>query len=190
MPLYDYRCDECHHEEEVFLHSSNQPPPACPNCGSLHRTKIVKWNEFRPGLQTGTSFFAGAGTLLDQCGGDDREAERIVRAARRKGYNPSPNDLYLPTLAQEPGDPRFFISREGGRDQLKRACDAAGVRCRGLIDYDPPKLNDKEPQKPTKLAERTIRRYMRAAVKQDPTLASKKRELREQIIQRHALHKE
>lgn len=189
MPLYDYRCDECGKEEEVFLHSSEQTPDSCLNCGSLRRTRIVKWNQFRPGLQTGTSLFAGVGTLLDQCGGDDREASRIARAAKRQGYSPSPNDLYLPTLAQRPGDPRAFVSREGGRDQVKQVCEQMGIRCTGMVEYEPPQ---REPpsQKPVKLAERTIRRYMKQEIQKDPALASKKRELRERIVQQHALHKE
>jgi len=34
MPLYDYFCDDCKHEEEVFQHMVDDPDTICPECGS------------------------------------------------------------------------------------------------------------------------------------------------------------
>jgi hypothetical protein len=178
----DFRCHECGHVWEEFLGESD-PAGACPACGCRKSMRLFP----APHLQTDTTFFRGAGTLLDQCGGDDREAERIARAAIRQGYKPSPNDLYLPTLAQRPGDPGAFIQREGGRGQIRRFCEETGISCQGMVEVQAPQ---RELPKPKKLHERTIRRYMRKALEKDPSLAAKKSELRQQIIQTHARKKE
>ena len=34
MPLYDYRCSDCHQETEVLQSVSAPAPKACPHCGS------------------------------------------------------------------------------------------------------------------------------------------------------------
>jgi putative FmdB family regulatory protein len=39
MPIYDYRCKQCHHDFELLVKSSTIP--ACPACGSLEIDKQV-----------------------------------------------------------------------------------------------------------------------------------------------------
>ncbi|MFH0981359.1 MAG: zinc ribbon domain-containing protein [Planctomycetota bacterium] len=35
MPIYEYRCDRCHHEFEELVRSMSEPTqPACPACGA------------------------------------------------------------------------------------------------------------------------------------------------------------
>jgi putative FmdB family regulatory protein len=39
MPIYEYRCEECDADFELFVRSlSQQADPSCPRCGS-HRVK-------------------------------------------------------------------------------------------------------------------------------------------------------
>jgi len=39
MPIYEYRCEECDADFELFIRSLSQPAdPTCPKCGS-HKVK-------------------------------------------------------------------------------------------------------------------------------------------------------
>ena len=55
-----------------------------------------------PAIRTDAQFLANHGTLDKQFEGDDtRQLEAITDELRKKlGYNPSPNDTYIPSLAQ------------------------------------------------------------------------------------------
>lgn len=66
-----------------------------------------------PGAKTDTSFLSSFGTLLDQCDGDERYCQHLVNEARKQGYEPGANDVYMPTIAQRMGDPRAFIRSKG-----------------------------------------------------------------------------
>ena len=39
MPLYDFRCRNCHHEFEALVRPQDAQPPTCPSCrgGDLER---------------------------------------------------------------------------------------------------------------------------------------------------------
>ena len=40
MPIYEYRCPECGHEEEVILHFSEATAQVCANCGKPTERRI------------------------------------------------------------------------------------------------------------------------------------------------------
>ncbi len=39
MPIYDYRCNDCHKTFDLLVRASTIP--ACPECGSLQLEKLV-----------------------------------------------------------------------------------------------------------------------------------------------------
>src|SRR2546421_12930199 len=42
MPIYEYRCEDCHKQTSVFLRSiSNPPPTACRFCHGQRLTRLI-----------------------------------------------------------------------------------------------------------------------------------------------------
>jgi putative FmdB family regulatory protein len=41
MPTYDYRCDSCGHELEVFQSMTSSPKRKCPECGTLKLKRVI-----------------------------------------------------------------------------------------------------------------------------------------------------
>jgi hypothetical protein len=66
-----------------------------------------------PSAETESTFLSNFGKLLDQFDGDEHYTDAVVAAARKQGYNPSPNDVYQPALASQMGDPQAFIKSRG-----------------------------------------------------------------------------
>lgn len=74
-----------------------------------------------PGIETDSTYFARNTGRFDQLANRDREYR--IEQAKKHGYTPSDGDRYEPTLARFPGDPKAFISRTGGRAQMKKATE-------------------------------------------------------------------
>ena len=41
MPTYDYKCDACDHQWEVFHSMSAKPKRKCPDCGKLKAKRMI-----------------------------------------------------------------------------------------------------------------------------------------------------
>ena len=41
MPTYDYKCDNCNHELEVFQSITASPKKKCPECGKLKLKRLL-----------------------------------------------------------------------------------------------------------------------------------------------------
>ncbi len=41
MPTYDYRCEHCSHELELFQKISEAPKKKCPKCGRLKLRRVI-----------------------------------------------------------------------------------------------------------------------------------------------------
>lgn len=41
MPTYDYRCDACGHEFELFQSITAQPQKKCPKCGKMKARRLI-----------------------------------------------------------------------------------------------------------------------------------------------------
>lgn len=41
MPTYDYKCNACDHEFELFQHITENPVKKCPSCGKLKVQRII-----------------------------------------------------------------------------------------------------------------------------------------------------
>ena len=47
MPIYEYQCQECHHEMEALLKMSDDPLTDCPSCGKPGLRKKISAAAFR-----------------------------------------------------------------------------------------------------------------------------------------------
>ena len=41
MPTYDYQCESCGHELEIFQSMSDKPKRKCPECGQLKLKRLI-----------------------------------------------------------------------------------------------------------------------------------------------------
>jgi putative FmdB family regulatory protein len=41
MPTYDYRCEGCGHELEIFQSITESPKRKCPECGTLRLKRVI-----------------------------------------------------------------------------------------------------------------------------------------------------
>ena|ERR1043166_5026777 len=54
MPIYEYRCQVCHHEFEVIQKISDLPIQICPQCGKQSVEKLISQSGFQ---LTGTGWY-------------------------------------------------------------------------------------------------------------------------------------
>jgi hypothetical protein len=143
-----------------------------------------------PGTKTEVMYFEGRHTLADQFKGNEQQLDAVVSAARKRGYNPSPYDVYEPGLADDVGDPAAFIKPSGGTTELRRKLEASGRSCHGLVN-----VKGRAPVNETAcapLAPDIVDAILGQKLKSDPALAAKLkrqpkalREAREQIVAEH-----
>lgn len=81
--------------------------------GNSHKLAEMFAMRQAPSAETESTFLANFGKLQDQFDGDEFHTEAVVAAARKQGYNPSPNDVYQPAIAKCIGDPRAFVKSRG-----------------------------------------------------------------------------
>lgn len=66
MPTYDYKCESCGHEFEVFQGISKRPIRKCPKCGKLKLKRLIG---------------SGSGVIFK---GDDWPGQEIVRGREKQ----------------------------------------------------------------------------------------------------------
>jgi len=74
---------------------------------------------------TDKAYFAKFNRLGDELGPE--HLEQVVTEAKRHGYTPSESDVYLPNLAEFPGDPSAFISPCEGRRKIEKVAAQRGM---------------------------------------------------------------
>jgi len=58
MPIYEYQCNGCCHVFESLVFSSEDPQPACPECGCERVKKLMSAGSIRAqGIPTGSGGF-------------------------------------------------------------------------------------------------------------------------------------
>ncbi len=134
-----------------------------------------------PFLMTDSVFLEG------RCNGNQFEKRPAHGDAYKKKANAAgvstTGKVYLSGLAEEPGDPRAWVS---GRGDVRRLLEERGWNSQGAVNHttersEPPPAMDIAPDLVTELAEK--------AVEQDPGLAEKdSQEVRETIKARHKPH--
>ena len=155
--------------------------------GKDHRLADMLASQRPPGGFTDDTFFSGIPRLAEQIG-DDKQVERYVNAARKHGYNPSPNDMYQPGLARFPGDPEAFLNRSRGRSYIRDLCRQRGWGCNGAVNVES-REPDSDPyakENCVPLGNDIVNSFARDMVKKNPDLKRKNRaELRQMILDKH-----
>lgn len=159
-----------------YINCDDNPPP------ESRMTETLKSRKFPP-IRTDSTFLANHGTLDKQFEGDDRQLEAVVEAARKRGYNPNPNDTYIPSLARYTGDPLAFVPAGNPRGHIKKVCEETDRACEGAVEVG---RTQKEPEKTVPLAEDLIQEEAAIRISNDPSEGLKPDEqLRNEIIQDH-----
>jgi hypothetical protein len=81
---------------------------------------------------TDREFLRGHGMLGNEFDGDDTFDE-VLKRAKARGYTPNANDVYMPALADDPGDPLAFVPASGGRGHVKKVCEKRNWKCDGMV---------------------------------------------------------
>lgn len=155
--------------------------------GKDHRWAEMFASQRAPGAVTDDTFFAGIPRLAEQIG-SDKQVDRYVKAARKHGYNPSPNDVYQPGLARFPGDPEAFVSRTKGRGYIKELCQRRGWGCSGSVNVQAaePTSDPYSKANTIPMGKDLVAQYSRELIKQNPDLKTKSRaELRRMVLAKH-----
>jgi putative FmdB family regulatory protein len=127
MPRYDYGCQICSYEFEVFQRMKEEPLILCPACEQPGLLRLIG----PPAIRTAKTFVRNRGTLLDQYGGDEAEVNRLVGEAKKQGYEPRATDIYEPCLAKRKGDPAAFLPASDPVGALKRVCQKRNIAAEG-----------------------------------------------------------
>jgi len=180
MPIYEYKCRACGSQWED-LASVDAPLPHCPCCEGGPVERLMPR---RIATVTDRELFRNRGTLADQFEGVEDQLHYVVSQARRHGYNPGINDVYMPALADFPGDPAAFVSPTDGRGHIKKVVASRGEDCEGIVNYKAPRGTRGE--EPPKLAPDLVEDAVDAMIEENPSLALKDRDdLRQQVIEKH-----
>lgn len=162
----------------------NPPLPESLVKRSKQRLKEMCQKCVAPGLRTDTTWHAGRGTLLDQMDGDEIYTDYLVKQARKKGYNPGANDVYIGQLADSDGDRKAWFKPGEGTSEMRKRLIASGKGC------DSPRLHV-EPRtytpKPKKLINEKIARNFEAQYRKSGEAdGMSKQQLRQYVIDKHA----
>ena len=69
VPIYEYRCEECHKRSSALLPRFSSPDPLCPHCGKAGLRRLVStFATVQSGDDGGGDDFGGGD---DDFGGDD-----------------------------------------------------------------------------------------------------------------------
>ena len=76
MPIYEYRCGECGHQEEHLQKVSEKPLSKCPSCGKRAYKKLLSAAGFqlKGSGWYATDFKGGGSKPAAKSGGDDKPA--------------------------------------------------------------------------------------------------------------------
>ena len=81
MPIYEYQCTKCGHQEEVIQKISDKPLKKCPECGKSAMEKLVSAPSFR--LKGGgwyeTDFKSGKKKNVVESGGDKKPEKKEAK---------------------------------------------------------------------------------------------------------------
>lgn len=101
----------------------------CVNRGESPRLAEMLALRSAPRGMTDTLMYGDLKTIGQRYGGTAEGQDQLnslVQAAREKGYNPGPNDIYMGEIASEWGDPDAFIGPTDGRAKIKNTLEKKG----------------------------------------------------------------
>lgn len=83
--------------------------------------------------KTDRELFEGVRSLGDQFAHDPTGLQRILANAKKQGFTPSLNDMYVPGLAEFEGDKHAFVPATGGRGHIQKVCEMRNWSCDGAV---------------------------------------------------------
>lgn len=143
-----------------------------------------------PGCMTDDVFLSGIGSLEDQIP-DERQRNELIKAARKRGYNPKPTDFYNSALADGRGDPAAFLNHGQGLGHVKRVAEERGIEVESGGGSSISKAREPEVdpyEKPRhKLNPKIVKRIARERASKDPEGTAKMhpRDLIDDIVHKH-----
>ena len=159
-----------------YISCDDNPPPES-------RMDEVLKSRRMPSIRTDAQFLANHGTLDKQFAGDNRQLKAVTDTAKSLGYNPNPNDTYIPTLARFPGDPLAFVPAGSPKSHIKKVCETTDRACEGDVTVNRPR---KEPAKTVRLGEDLVQEEAEQLIMKNPEEALKpKEQLRNEILDKH-----
>jgi len=161
MPRYDYLC-KCGHKWDVIEPHDATRVRKCVECGG----RAIRLFPC-PNIITDATFMKGRKMLGDQLQAKDLKYR--LAQARRAGYRPSPNDVYMPTIAEYAGDPKAFVPAGNARSHIKKVCENMGASCEEMGV----KLGQSRETEAPKLAPKLIRQKAQEMIQKDPSLAKR-----------------
>lgn len=159
-----------------YISCDDNPPP------ESRMDEVLKSRKM-PSIRTDAQFLANHGTLDKQFAGDNRQLKAVTDTAKSLGYNPNPNDTYIPTLARFPGDPLAFVPAGSPKSHIKKVCETTDRACEGDVTVNRPR---KEPAKTVRLGEDLVQEEAEQLIMKNPEEALKpKEQLRNEILDKH-----
>ena len=155
-----------------YINCDDSPPPES-------RMREVLDSRKMPSIRTDAQFLANHGTLDKQFEGDSRQLKALTDTAKKHGYNPNPNDTYIPTLARFPGDPLAFVPAGSPKSHIRKVCEATDRACEGDVSVE---RESKKPPKTIRLGEDLVQEEAAMRIAENPDEALKpKEQLRNEI---------
>jgi len=159
-----------------YINCDDSPPPDS-------RMREVLDSRRMPSIRTDAQFLANHGTLDKQFDGDTRQLKAVTDVAKKHGYNPNPNDTYIPNLARFPGDPMAFVPADSPKNHIKKVCEATDRSCEGDVNVS---RERKEPKETVRLGEDLVQEEAAQRIMENPEEALKpKGQLRNEILDKH-----
>lgn len=84
-----------------------------------------------PRLMTDSVFMGGTGRLGDTM--SESHLEEVLAGAKKHGFTPNMNSMYMPTIARFCGDPEAFVSQSDGRYYVKKLLEKRGAGGEGAV---------------------------------------------------------
>lgn len=86
MPLFDYRCQSCHHEFEVLIRPGHESPGACPACQADTVERLLSTFAFSSAERTRTFADAKRKKAASAAHRDNAALERELEAHRTEDH--------------------------------------------------------------------------------------------------------
>lgn len=139
-----------------------------------------------PVCRTDSELMAGQNKIKDL---PDGYRQMLCRALKKNGATFSIHDSYHGGPANFLGDPECLVGHGHGRSHMKRLCEKRGLKGSGVVDVDGTKCVEQKPlERVHQLHPRIVENIRQRMIDEDPGLAFQdQRELRESIIDKHAL---
>jgi putative FmdB family regulatory protein len=82
MPIYEYRCQDCHRRVSVLVRRMGEEAESCPRCGGAHLTRLVSRVALIRGEEARLERLADDAALA---GVDENDPKSVARFMKRMG---------------------------------------------------------------------------------------------------------